>query len=243
MRSLFQFASYRHPEHAALIARVLSIPAKRTDRPVVTFLTRPEIQALLTAPDRSSWTGRRDHTLLTVAVQTGLRVSELTGLCRADITLGRGAHLRVTGKGRKERVTPLSKHAAAIVQTWLDERGGTPEAPLFSGPSGHPLGRDAIRKLVIKHATTASTGCPSIAAKHVGVHTLRHSCAMNLLQAGVDLATIAMWLGHEDLRTVQIYLHADLAMKERALNRTTPPDTEPGRYRPSDSLLTFLTSL
>jgi len=243
VRSLFQFASYRHPEHAALIARVLSIPAKRTDRPVVTFLTRPEIQALLTAPDRSAWTGRRDHTLLTVAVQTGLRVSELARLRRADIVLGRGAHLRVTGKGRKERVTPLSKHTAAIVKTWLDERGGTPEAPLFPGPSGHSLGRDAIRKLVLKHATTAATRCPSIAAKHVGVHTLRHTCAMNLLQAGVDLATIAMWLGHEDLRTVQIYLHADLAMKERALNRTTPPDTEPGRYRPSDSLLTFLTSL
>jgi len=243
VRSLFRFATYRHPEHAALIAQVLSIPAKRTDRPVVTFLTRPEIDALLSAPDRSAWTGRRDHTLLTVAVQTGLRVSELTVLRRADITLGRGAHLRVTGKGRKERVTPLSKHTAAIVQTWLDERGGPPDHPLFPGPSGHPLGRDAIRKLVIKHAHTATAQCPSIGAKHVGVHALRHSCAMNLLQAGVDLATIAIWLGHEDLRTVQIYLHADLAIKERALARTTPPDTDPGRYRPSDSLLTFLTNL
>lgn len=243
VRSLFRFASYRHPEHAALIARVLSIPTKRTDRPVVTFLTRPEIHALLTAPDRGAWTGRRDHALLTVAVQTGLRVSELAGLRRADIALGRGAHVRVTGKGRKERVTPLSKHTATVMQTWLDERGGRPDDPLFAGPSGHPLGRDAIRKLVIKHATTATTRCPSIASKHVGVHTLRHSCAMNLLQAGVDLATIAIWLGHEDLRTVQIYLHADLAMKERALARTAPPDTDPGRYRPSDSLLTFLTNL
>jgi integrase/recombinase XerD len=243
VRSLFQFASYRHPEHAALIARVLSIPAKRTDRPVVTFLTRPEIQALLTAPDRSAPAGRRDHTLLTIAVQTGLRVSELARLRRADIVLGRGAHLRVTGKGRKERVTPLSKHTAAVIQTWLDERGGNPHDPLFPGPSGHPIGRDAIRKLVIKHATTATAFCPSIGSKHVGVHTLRHSCAMNLLQGGVDLATIAIWLGHEDLRTVQIYLHADLAMKERALARTAPPDTNPGRYRPSDALLTFLTNL
>jgi integrase/recombinase XerD len=243
VRSLFRFASYRHPEHAALIARVLSIPAKRTDRPVVTFLARPEVDALLAAPDRGTWTGRRDHALLTLAVQTGLRVSELAGLRRADVTLGRGGHVRVAGKGRKERVTPLTKHTAAIVQTWLDERGGAPSDPAFPGPSGHHLGRDAIRKLVIKHAHTAAARCPSIAAKHVGVHTLRHSCAMNLLQAGVDLATIAIWLGHEDLRTVQIYLHADLGLKERALARTTPPNTEPGRYRPPDPLLTFLTNL
>lgn len=243
VHSMFRFASYRHPEHAALIARVLSIPAKRTDRAVVSFLTRQEIDALLAASDRDTRTGRRDHALLTLAVQTGLRVSELTGLRRADIQLGRGAHVRVHGKGRKERGTPLTKHTAAVMRTWLDERGGAPDDPVFPGPSGNHLGRDAVRKLVIKHARAAAVSCPSIATKHVGVHTLRHSCAMNLLQAGVDLASMALWLGHEDLRTVQIYLHADLTLKERALARTAPPNTTPGRYQPTDPLLTFLTNL
>lgn len=243
VHSMFRFASYRHPEHAGLIARVLAIPAKRTDRALVTFLTRQEIDALLATPGSDTRTGRRDHALLTLAVQTGLRVSELAGLRRADISLGHSAHVRVTGKGRKERVTPLTKHTAAVVRTWLDERGGAPGDPVFPGPSGHHLGRDAIRKLVMKHAHSAAASCPSLAAKHVGAHTLRHSCAMNLLQAGVDLASIALWLGHEDLRTVQIYLHADLALKEVALARTAPPNTAPGRYQPADPLLTFLTNL
>jgi site-specific recombinase XerD len=243
VHSMFRFASYRHPEHAALIARVLSIPAKRTDRPVVCYLTRQEIDALLAAPDRGNQVGRRDHALLTLAVQTGLRVSELTGLRRVDIHLGRGAHVRVQGKVRKERVTPLTKLTAAVMRTWLDERGGAPDDPVFPGPSGHQLGRDAIRKLVIKHAHAAAATCPSMEPKHIGAHTLRHSCAMNLLQSGVDLASMALWLGHEDLRTVQIYLHADLALKERALARTAPPNTSPGRYQPGDPLLTFLTNL
>ncbi len=213
VRSLFSFAAFRHPEHAALIARVLAIPAKRRDRPLVTFLTRPEV------------------------------VSELTRLCHFDVAVGRGAHVRVHGKGRKERVTPLTSHTVAVLRAWLDERGAAPDDPVFPAPSRRPLGRDAIRKLVVKHARTAAVGCPSLATKQVGVHTLRHSCAMNLLQSGVDLATIALWLGHEDLRTVQIYLHADLTHKERALARTTPPNTRPGRYRPPDPILAFLEGL
>ncbi len=237
VRSLFSFAAFRHPEHAALIARVLAIPAKRRGRPLVTFLTRPEVDALLGAPDRRRWTGRRDHALLTLTVQTGLRVSELTRLCHLDVAVGRGAHVRVHGKGRKERVTPLTSHTVAVLRAWLDERDAAPDDPVFPAPPGRPLGRDAIRKLVVKHARTAAVGCPSLATKQVGVHTLRHSCAMNLLQSGVDLATIALWLGHEDLRTVQIYLHADLAHKERALARTTPPNTRPGRYRRPDPCL------
>ncbi len=243
VRSLFSFAAFRHPEHAALIARVLAIPAKRHGRPLVTFLTRPEVDALLGAPDRRRWTGRRDHALLTLTVQTGLRVSELTRLCHLDVAVGRGAHVRVHGKGRKERVTPLTSHTVAVLRAWLDERDAAPDDPVFPAPPGRPLGRDAIRKLVVKHARTAAVGCPSLATKQVGVHTLRHSCAMNLLQSGVDLATIALWLGHEDLRTVQIYLHADLAHKERALARTTPPNTRPGRYRPPDPILAFLEGL
>jgi len=243
VRSFFGFAAYRHPEHAALIARVLAIPAKRKDRPLVVFLDQPEIDALLAAPNRDSWTGRRDHALLTFGIQTGLRVSELAGLRRADVVFGHGAHVRVYGKGRKERVTPLTSHTVAILRTWLDERGGEPDHPLFPGPTGRPLGRDAIRKLVIKHAHTATTQCESLASKQIGVHTLRHSCAMALLRSGVDLATIALWLGHEDLRTVQCYLHADLAIKERALARVAPPNTKPGRYQPPDALLRFLNAL
>ena len=243
IHSLFGFAALRHPEHAALIARVLAIPAKRHDRVVVTYLTGPETDALLAAPDRSRRVGRRDHTLLTVAVQTGLRVSELTMLRRTDLIFGHGAHLRVHGKGRKQRITPLSRDTVSILRAWLDERSGDTDDPVFPGPTGTPLGRDAIRKLVIKHTHAASARCPSLASKQVGLHTLRHSCAMNLLQSGVDLATIALWLGHEDLRTVQIYLHADLTIKERALARTTPPHTRPGRYRPPNPLLDFLANL
>ncbi len=221
---------------------MLAIPAKRGDRTLVSFLTRAEVDALLAAPDRTRWTGRRDHALLTFDVQTGLRVSELAGSRCADPALGRGPHVRVTGKGRKERVTPLTGHTVAVLRAWLGERGGAPTDPVFPGPAGRPLGRDAVRKLVVKYAHAAAS-CPSLAAKHVGVHTLRHTCAMNLLQSGVDLATIALWLGHEDLRTVQVYLHADLALKERALARTAPPGTSPGRYRPPDPLLAFLESL
>jgi site-specific recombinase XerD len=223
IRSLFTFAAYRHPEHADLIAQVLAIPSKRRDRPVVTFLTAPEIDAFLAAPDSEHRTGRRDHALLCLAVQTGLRVSELARLCHKDVHLGRGAHVRVHGKGRKERLTPLTNHTVTAIQPWLDEtRTAGPEDPVFPGPAGRPLTRDAIRKLVIKHAGTAALRCPTMASKRVGVHTLRHSCAMNLLAVGTDLATIALWLGHEDIRTVQGYLHADLTLKEKALARTTP---------------------
>ncbi len=243
VRSLFGFAALRHPEHADLIARVLAIQTKRGTRALVTFLSPDETDALLAAADRSSFTGRRNHVLLTLGVQTGLRASELTSLRRADVTLGHGPHLRVEGKGRKERVVPLTRAAAQLIRTWLHERGGGPDDPLFPGPSGTRLGRDTVRKMVAKHAAAAAVRCPSLAHKQVGVHTLRHTCAMNLLHAGVDLATIALFLGHEDLRTVQIYLHADLASKERALARTAPQDIAPGRYRPPDHLLAFLAQL
>jgi len=167
----------------------------------------------------------------------------LIGLRRADVTLTRGPHLHSHGKGRKERITPLTAHTVAVLSGWLDERAGTPADPVFPGPAGQPLGRDAIRRLVTKHTRAAASRCPSLAVKAVSPHTLRHSCAMSLLRAGVDVATIALWLGHEDLRTVQIYVHADLALKERALARTAPPNTLPGRYRPPDPVLAFLESL
>jgi integrase/recombinase XerD len=244
IRSLFHFAAYRHPEHAGLIQRVLTIPPKRTRKTLVTYLTDEETKALLAAPDRSTPLGRRDHTLLLLALETGLRVSELTGLSCGSIQLGVGAHVRCHGKGRKERITPLRREARTILRDWLDERRSTSGEPLFCGPQGRQLSRDAIRRLVERHTTNAARVCPSLATKHVTPHTLRHSCAMNLLRNGVDTATIALWLGHEDIRTTySAYLHADLSLKEKALARTAPPQTPPGRYRPPDTLLAFLESL
>jgi site-specific recombinase XerD len=243
IRSLFRFAALRHPEHAALIARVLAIPPKRCDRAVVSFLNQEEIDALLAAPDTSRWIGRRDHALLLIAAQTGLRVSELTGLRRRDVHLGPGAHVRCLGKGRKQRCTPLTGQTIAVLQAWLRERQGRPEDPLFPTSRGRPLSRDAVAWLLAKHAGTARARCPSIAAKTITPHVLRHSAAMRLLQAGVDTSVIALWLGHERTDTVQIYLHADLSLKERALARTAPISAAPGRYRPPDALLAFLEAL
>lgn len=243
VHSLFRFAALRHPEHAATIGRVLAIPPKRADRSTVCFLTATETDALLAGPDRSRWTGRRDHALILVAVQTGLRVSELTGLRRQDVHLGTGAHVECRGKGRKQRSTPLTAGTIAVLRVWLAERGGAPPDPIFPGPQGAALTRDAVRHLITKHTATAAAACPSLAAKRVSPHVLRHTAAMRLLESGTDTAVIALWLGHESPRTTQIYLHAHLALKERALARTTPPNTAPGRYRPSDRLLAFLDSL
>jgi integrase/recombinase XerD len=243
IHSLFRFAALRHPEHAALIARVLAIPPKRCTRAVVSFLTDEEIDALLAAPDASRWIGRRDRALLLVAIQTGLRVSELTGLRCRDVHLGHGAHIHCLGKGRKQRCTPLTGQTVAVLQTWLRERQGQPNDPLFPTSRGRSLSRDAVAWLLTKHAATAQRHCPSISAKTITPHVLRHSAAMRLLHAGVDTSVIALWLGHEKTDTVQIYLHADLALKERALARTTPHDATPGRYRPPDTLLAYLETL
>ncbi len=244
IHSLFRFAAFRHPEHSGLIARVLDLPTKRAQRADISYLVEAEVEALLSAPDTTTRRGRRDHALLTVAVQTGLRVSELVGLRRHDVTLGTGAHLTCVGKGRKQRSTPLTVETAQVVQQWLTERQGDQDAPLFPGPTDGPLTTDAVRRIVQRHAATAAKTRPSIAGKNVTPHILRHTCAMRLLHAGVDRAVIALWLGHESIRTTDIYQHADLALKERALARTTPgqPRTVP-RYRPPDQLLAFLESL
>lgn len=243
IHSLFGFAALHHPEHAELIARVLAIPPKRCDRAVVCFLDEPEIEALLAAPDISRWIGRRDRALLMLAVQTGLRVSELTGLRCRDVHLGHGAHVRCLGKGRKERCTPLTSQTVAVLQAWLTERQGQPDDPLFTTSHGRPLSCDAVAWLLTKHAATARQRCPSIGTKTITPHVLRHSCAMTLLRAGAETSILALWLGHEKTETVQIYVHADLAIKERALARTTPLEAKPGRYRPPDALLAFLEAL
>ena len=244
IHSLFRFAAFRHPEHSGLIARVLDIPTKRSERADISYLVEAEVEALLSAPDTTTRRGRRDRCLLAVAVQTGLRVSELVGLRRQDVTLGTGAHVTCVGKGRKQRSTPLTVETARIVQQWLTEAEDDQDAPLFPGSTGRRLTSDAVRRIVQRHAATATKTHPSIAAKNVTPHVLRHTCAMRLLHAGVDRAVTALWLGHESIRTTDIYQHADLALKERALARMTPgqPRTVP-RYRPPDELLAFLESL
>lgn len=243
IHSLFGYAALRHPEHAALIQRVLAIPPKRFDRNTVSFLDPAEVDALLAAPDRARWVGRRDHTLLLLAVQTGLRVSELTGLTCADVHLGTGAHVRCLGKGRKQRCTPLTTQTVNVLTVWLQERRGLPADPLFPTSRGHTLSRDAVELIVARHTETARRTCATLHDKAVSPHTLRHTAAMRLLHSGVDTSTIALWLGHERVESTQIYIHADQTLKERALARTTPPDTAPGRYRPPDPLLAFLEQL
>ena len=243
IHSLFRYAAPRAPEHAVVISQVLAIPPRRRERAIVSYLTPEETDALLAAPDRSSWHGRRDHALLLLAVQTGLRVSELTALTRQDVHLAAGPHVRCHGKGRKDRATPLTGQTVKVLRTWLAECSPAPDGPLFPTRAGGPLSRDAVERLVARHATAAQADCPSIKEKNVTPHTLRHTAAMSLLRAGVDTSIIALWLGHESAETTQVYLHADMTIKEQALARVQPPDTRPGRYRPPDTLLTFLDNL
>ena len=243
IHSLFRYAALRTPEHAALIQRVLAIPTKRGDRMIVNFLTSDEIDALLKAPNRSTWIGRRDHALLQLTVQTGLRLTELTALQLQDLHLDAGPHVRCHGKGRKERCTPLTTQTVKVQRVWLAERGGGDTDALFPSYRGSALGHDAVQYLVAKHAATAAVSTPSLAAKNVTPHTLRHSAAMALLHAGVDITVIALWLGHESTQATQAYLHADMKLKEQALARTSPAGTSPGRYRAPDTLLAFLNGL
>lgn len=244
VHSLFSYAALRHPEHAATIQRVLAIPAKRYEHNLVSYLTEAEVDVLLASPDRATWTGRRDHAMLVLTVQTGLRISELISLTVSDVTLGTGANVHCLGKGRKERATPLTPLTVRVLRVWLAERGGLPPDPLFSTITGRRLSRDAVEHRLARHVATARVTCASLRSKQVGMHTLRHSAAMRLLESGTDVTVIALWLGHEHPSTTgRIYLHADMTQKQKAINRVTPPGTTPGRYRPSDTLLAFLDGL
>ena len=242
IRSFFYYASFQEPGLSAHIQRVLAIPYKRQARPMVAFLSHEEIEAVLAAPDENTWLGRRDHALLTLAFHTGLRLSELTSLDRSAITFGPGAHVRCRGKGRKDRSTPLTTGTAAVLRSWLKEPGPATEV-LFPNARGGRLSADSVQYLVRKYARVAAVRCPTLRGKRVSPHVLRHSAAMELLAAGVDSSVIALWLGHESVNTTQIYLHAHLALKEAALARTTPPNVRPGRFRPDDQLLAFLSAL
>jgi len=243
IRSLFGYAALHHPEHAATIQRVLAIPAKRYQRRLLTWLTQDEVDALLAAPDRGTWTGRRDHAMLVLAAQTGLRISELIGLSRADVNPGTGPHVHCVGKGRKERATPLTGLTVAVLRGWLTEHACVPDDPLFPTRTGARLSHDAIEHRLAHYLATARIGCPSLRGKQVTMHTLRHTAAMRLLHAGIDITVIALWLGHEQIATAQIYLHADMNQKDRAIARVTAPGTAPGRYRPPDPLMAFLDGL
>ena len=243
IHSLFGFAALRHPEHAADIARVLAIPAKRGDQTIVTFLTDDEASVLLAAPDRATRTGRRDHAWILLAIQTGLRASEITSLTCKDVHLGTAAYVACHGKGRKDRITPLTPGTVTTLRAWLAERAGRPDDPLFDTIRGGPMSRDALQQRLTLHAAAAGQSCPALTSKNVTPHVLRHSAAMALLRAGVDITVIALWLGHESVTTTQIYLQADMALKQRALDRTTPPASIPGRYKPGDQLLAFLEAL
>ena len=243
IRSFFRYAALEIPQYSALIQRVLAIPSKRQPRPLVDFLARAEIKAVLAAPNPNTWLGRRDHALLPTAVQTGLRLFEITTLRQSDITLGSGAHVRCHGKGRKERCTPLAKPTVRVLAAWIKEQGKDSSKILFPSARGGPLSSDSAQYLVTKYAAVAGKNCPSLLQKRVSPHVLRHTAAMDLLQAGIDRALIALWLGHESVETTQIYLDADLALKEKVLAKTTPIKGKKGLYRASDELLAFLKSL
>lgn len=243
IRSFFRFAASREPEYSALIQRVLAIPQKRFNRDLVTFLTQIEVDALLAIPDRATWLGQRDHVLLLLAVRTGLRVSELSGLHVDDCTLGTGAHVRCHGKGRKERCTPLDRETVKVLRAWLTHNATMPSDFVLPTRRGSRLSNDAVERLLAKHVANAARSCRTLRRKHVTPHVLRHTTAIHLLEAGVDRSLIALWLGHESIETTQMYLDADLAMKERALARTAPPHVGRRRFLPKDALLAFLEGL
>jgi site-specific recombinase XerD len=243
VHSLFGYLALNYPEDAGTIQRVLAIPTKRTERNLVTYLTDPEVDALLEACDQDTWAGRRDHAMFALTIQTGLRISEVVGLTCQDVTLTAGANVHTIGKGRKERRTPLVPTTRTVLRTWMTERAGAPADPLFPTPTGKRLSRDAVERRLARTVAGAGETCPSIPTKRVSMHTLRHTAAMRLLLAGNDITVIALWLGHEQIATTNIYLHADMTQKQRAIDRTRPANARQGRYQPSDTLLAFLENL
>ena len=243
IRSFFRFVALHEPAYMFHCQKILSMPSKRYVKRNVEFLNAQEMQALLNAPDCSTWIGRRDHAILTIALQTGLRASELVSIQCCDVALETGAHVRCEGKGRKHRATPLRRETVAAMKNWLKERRGSDHDPLFPTMRGDKMSRDALEHLVKRHIKTASKFCPSLIGKRVSPHVLRHSTAMDLLHHGIDQAVIALWLGHESIETTQAYIHADMTLKEKALAKMSSPSINPGRYKPDDKLLGFLENL
>lgn len=243
IRAVLTQALPRQLDHAATISHVLAIPPKRHPKPMLEYLTIEESDALIAAPDRTRWTGRRDHALLVLAVQTGLRISELCSLTCADIHLSTAASVTCTGKGRRKRATPLTSTSAAVMAGYLAERRSRPGEALFCGPHGQQLSHDALEHRLHIHLDTAVGNCASLSEKHVTMHTLRHTAAMNLLAGGVDISVIALWLGHQRTQSTDAYLHADLNIKQAAVDRARPANTKPGTYRPEPNILAWLATL
>lgn len=243
VRSFFKYVAVNEPQLLHHCQRVLAMPAKRHERRTIDYMSRAEIEAVIAAPNLSTWHGRRDRALLVLALQTGLRVSELINLSCGDIVLGAGAHVRCIGKGRKERATPIRKDSVKVLRDWFSERAGEDPDPVFISNRNTRLSRDAVEQIVRKHVQAAASDCRSLTNKRVTPHVLRHSAAMQLLQNGVDRTVIALWLGHESVETTQMYIHADIQMKEKAMARTQPLKAPAGRYQPSDKLLAFLEAL
>lgn len=243
IHSFFRYVSYQLPEHSSLVQRVLAIPGKKYERAIIDYLSADESSALLDAPDRSTSAGRRDYALILLAIQTGLRVAELVALSCADVTFGTGANVRCLGKGRKARCTPLTRPVAAVTKAWIEEQHAQPDDPLFPNRRGGHLSVDGVQYLLAKHCAVAQQRCPSLGEKKVSPHVLRHTAAMNLLHAGAGTEGIALWLGHERLDSVHVYVEADLAAKERILAKTNVPEGKIKRFRPDDALMAFLKSL
>ena len=243
IRSFFKYVAINEPQLLQHCQQILAIPSKRYEKRTIDYLSRDEIEALLAAPDLANWYGRRDRALLLLALQTGLRVSELISLDRRDVVLGTGAHVRCQGKGRKERATPLRRDSVRVLHAWLDELAGHDDQPLFVSNRGDRLSRDAVERIVRKYVQLASARCPTLKSKRISPHVLRHSAAMDLLQHGVDCTVIALWLGHEHVETTQMYLHADLQLKERAMDQTKPVEVPAGRYKPTADVMAFLDNL
>lgn len=243
IKSVMAFYATKAPDRLDTVAQIHAIPVKRKPKPQPTFLTGPQTQALLESIGTDTWTGRRDRAMFTLAVQTGLRLSEITGLRTGNLHLGDGPHVACTGKGRKRRTTPLTAATTATLTTYLQERQDRPGDALFPNPQGRPLSPDAVQQRLSAYLTLAISRNPQLADKHVTVHTLRHTAAMRFLEAGIDTSVIALWLGHESIATTNVYLHADLNIKRAALDRTRQPDTPAGDYHPSDPLLAWLQAL
>ena len=243
IHSFMRYAALRDPASLPITARVLAIPAKRFDRPVLGYLSREQITAILAAPDRSTWSGQRDAVLLATAYNTGARVSELTALRVRDVLLDRQAAVHLHGKGRKQRAIPLWKNTATQLRGWLNRINPAPDAPVFPNRTGAPLTRSGVRDRLDRAVALAEQRCPSLRGQHVTPHTLRHTTAMHLLQSGTELAVIALWLGHSSPAVTHQYLEADLAAKEAALQRLADPNPKPARFHPGDQLLAFLQDL
>lgn len=243
LHAFFLFVSIQEPTLGLQCQRILAIPTKRYEQATVEFLTENEATAVIAAPDTQTWIGSRDRALLLLAFQTGLRNSEIRSLTRQDLVFGTGAHVRCFGKGRKMRCTPLRPDVVTIMKAWLGHHPGQNTDPVFPSSRGGQMSSDALQKLVTRHVATARVKCPSLKEKNVTPHTLRHAAAMNLLVHGVDLSVIALWLGHESTETTQVYLHADMGLKEKALAHTNSSGIAPARYKPADSLLRFLEQL